>query len=228
MARVLVIDDDPGLQRPLDRILGQEGHECLFASSGAEGVAMARRDRPDIVLLEWMLPDGPAAEVCRRLSEGAETREIPFVFITGKGGEPDRIRGFELGAADYLVKPFSVRELALRVRAVLRRRGTTAAGNRVEFGCLRIDPGAHRAWVDGSEIELTLLEFKLLVALFEARDRVLTRADLLDRAWGLRVNISTRTVDTHIKRLRDKLLRAGDYVETVRGIGYRFSGAPRR
>jgi two-component system phosphate regulon response regulator PhoB len=228
MARILVIDDDPSVQRLLDRALAQDGHERLFASSGAEGVAMARRDRPDIILLEWTLPDGPGSEVGQSLKQWAQTRAIPFVFITDEGSEPDRIRGFELGAADYLVKPFSVRELALRVRAVLRRRGLTAAGKTVEFGCLRFDSAAHRTWVDGREVSLTLLEFKLLVALFEARPRVLTRADLIDRAWGIGVNILARTVDAHIQRLRDKLGRAGDYVETVRGIGYRFSEAPGR
>src|SRR5262249_34855022 len=149
--------------------LRQDGHQGLFATSGAEGLDLARREDPDLVLLEWSLPDGPGAEVCRALRKEPRAKEIPFVFVTGKGEEADRIRGFELGAADYVVKPFSARELALRVRAVLRRSEALARARIVEFGGLRIDPGAHRVWVDGREIDLTLLEFKLLLALYENR-----------------------------------------------------------
>jgi two-component system phosphate regulon response regulator PhoB len=223
MARILVIDEDPDIRRVLDKALGLDGHEGLFAPSGAEGIELARREDPDLVLLEWSLPDRTGAEVARTLKQAPGARDVPFVFVTRKGDEADRIRGFELGAADYVVKPFSARELALRVRAVLRRSEGVTRGKSVAFGCLRIDAAAHRVWVEDREIELTLLEFKLLLALYENRDRVQTRAALLDRAWGLDVNITTRTVDTHIKRLRDKLGKAGAYVQTVRGIGYRFA-----
>jgi len=184
--------------------------------------------RPDIILLEWALRDQSGFDLCRRFKKSHATRDIPLVMVTVRADESDRIRGFEMGAADYVVKPFSARELGLRIRAVLRRSGGIPAGRSIEFGRLRIDPAAHRAWVDGAEVDLTQLELKLLLALYEGRERVQTRADLLGRAWGLDVSISTRTVDTHIKRLRDKLRRAGDYVQTVRGIGYRFASARSR
>jgi two-component system, OmpR family, phosphate regulon response regulator PhoB len=227
MARILVIDGDPDVRAVLDRILAEEGHVLLWCPSGVDGVATAHRERPDLVLLELVLPDRTGAEVLRELQKGAGTREVPVVFVTTRTAEADRIRGFELGAVDYVVKPFSPRELALRVRAVLRRSEGVARATTLELGRLRIDPAAFRAWVEGSEIDLTLLEFKLLLALFENRDRVQTRAELLERAWGGGVSITTRTVDTHVKRLRDKLGSAGEYVQTVRGIGYRFAGAPR-
>src|SRR5262249_42648492 len=145
------------------------------------------------------------------------------IFVTAKSDELDRIIGFELGAADYVVKPFSVRELLLRVQAVLRRGAGAKQERRIDFGCLRIDEDAHRVFAAGHEVPLTLLEFKLLLALHEHRDRVLSRSDLLDAVWGVDVSITTRTVDTHVKRLRDKLGLAGEYIQTVRGIGYRFA-----
>jgi two-component system phosphate regulon response regulator PhoB len=228
MARILVIDGDPDLRAVLDRSLAQEGHERIWCTSATDGLEAARRDRPDLVLLEQTLPDRTGADVCRALLRSASTREIPFVFLSTRGGEADRIRGFELGAADYVVKPFSPRELCLRVRAVLRRSEALTRGTTLELGAVRIDPAAFRAWVEGSEIDLTLLEFKLLLALYENRDRVQTRAELLERAWGVGVSITTRTVDTHVKRLRDKLGSAGEYVQTVRGIGYRFGTVPSR
>ena len=228
MARILVIDADPDLRTVLDRSLAQDGHERFWCATGAAGIEVARRERPDLLLLEQALPDRSGAEVCRALQKSATTRDIPFVFVTARSAEADRIRGFELGAADYVLKPFSVRELSLRVRAVLRRSETVARGTSLEFGSLRIDPEAFRAWVDEGELDLTLLEFKLLVTLYENRDRVQSRAELLDRAWGMGVSITTRTVDTHVKRLRDKLGSAGEYVQTVRGIGYRFAAAPGR
>jgi two-component system phosphate regulon response regulator PhoB len=228
MARILVIDGDPDLRTVLDRTLSQEGHERLWCATGADGIEVARHDRPDLVLLEQVLPDRSGAEVCRALQKSAATRDIPFVFVSARSAEADRIRGFELGAADYVVKPFSPRELSLRVRAVLRRSEAMARGTALEFGHLRIDPAAFRAWVDNGELDLTLLEFKLLLALYENRDRVQTRAELLERAWGVGVSITTRTVDTHVKRLRDKLGNAGEYVQTVRGIGYRFAAVPLR
>jgi two-component system phosphate regulon response regulator PhoB len=150
------------------------------------------------------------------------------MMLTAKGEEIDRVVGFELGADDYVVKPFSVRELLLRIQAILRRGKSEApeAEPTVEFGRLRIDRGAHRTWVDGVEIELTALEFKLLVTLYDRRNRVQTRTVLLDDVWGIQADITTRTVDTHVKRLREKLEGARDYVETVRGVGYRFVSVP--
>jgi two-component system phosphate regulon response regulator PhoB len=149
------------------------------------------------------------------------------MVVTARNDEIDRVVGFELGADDYVTKPFSMRELMLRIRAVLRRREARSPEiDRVEFGALRIDRDAHRVWVDEGEVELTALEFKLLVTLYERRTRVLTRGALLDHVWGIDTKISTRTVDAHVKRLREKMGGARDYIETVRGVGYRFAGLP--
>jgi two-component system phosphate regulon response regulator PhoB len=232
MARILVIEDEPALLKVLDYNLRQEGHDVLAAARGDEGIRLAQEESPDLVLLDLMLPDISGNEVCRALQRSEGTRRIPVMIVSARGDEVDRIVGFELGAIDYVVKPFSVRELVLRVQAVLRRSQAAAppaagAGQGVEFGGLRVDEDAHRVWVDGQEVELTLLEFKLLLALFGNRDRVQTRGSLLEGVWGVDVGVTTRTVDTHVKRLRDKLGRAGEYIETVRGIGYRFAARPK-
>ena len=227
MARILVIEDEPALLKVLDYNFRQAGHEVLLAPCGEEGIRLARERRPDVILLDLMLPDLSGTEVCRSLQQSEETRETPVVIVSARGDEVDRVVGFELGAVDYVVKPFSVRELLLRVQAILRRaKAKTGERRLLQFGRLRIDDEAHRVWVDGVEVELTLLEFKLLVALYENRERVQTRGALLEGVWGMDVEITTRTVDTHVKRLRDKLGPAGDYVQTVRGIGYRFGGDP--
>ena len=224
MARILVVEDEHSLQQVLAYNLRRAGHEILPALTGAEGVQLARSLRPDLVLLDWMLPDLSGTEVCRALKGDPNTREIPVIFVTARSEEIDRIVGFELGAADYVVKPFSVRELQLRIEAVLRRRERVVdKTDRVVLGALRIDEGAHRVWADGAEVNLTLLEWKLLLALYQSRDRVLSRGALLLGVWGMTADVTTRTVDTHVKRLRDKLRGAGSYIQTVRGIGYRFS-----
>jgi two-component system phosphate regulon response regulator PhoB len=200
----------------------------LLTKFGQEGIRLAREQRPELMLLDLMLPDVSGIEVCRALKENPATKGIPVLMVTARGEEIDRVVGFEIGADDYVVKPFSVRELLLRVQAVLRRsRGEPeASDSMIEFGRLRIDRGAHRVWVDAQEIELTALEFKLLVTLYERRNRVQTRSALLDDVWGIQADITTRTVDTHVKRLREKLENARDYVETVRGVGYRFVASP--
>jgi two-component system phosphate regulon response regulator PhoB len=193
-----------------------------------EGLKLAREQKPDLVLLDLMLPDLSGTEVCKQLKENPATRGTPVIMLTARGEEIDRVVGFELGADDYVVKPFSVRELMLRIQAILRRGRTEERGvdATVEFGKLKIDRGAHRIWVDGIEVELTALEFKLLVTLYDRRNRVQTRTALLDDVWGIQADITTRTVDTHVKRLREKLEAARDYVETVRGVGYRFVSTP--
>jgi two-component system phosphate regulon response regulator PhoB len=229
MAKVLVIEDERDLQQVLTYNLAQAGHEALSAERGAEGLRLARTARPDLILLDLMLPDISGTDVCRALKDDAATRAIPVVMLTARGEEVDRVVGFELGVDDYIVKPFSVRELLLRIQAVLRRAKSEPPGTApatIEFGCLKIDRAAHRVWVDGQEVELTALEFRLLVTLYERKDRVQSRATLLDDVWGIQADITTRTVDTHVKRLREKLESARDYVETVRGVGYRFRAAP--
>lgn len=230
MAKVLVIEDERDLQQVLTYNLRQAGHEAISAERGVEGLRLARSEAPDLVLLDLMLPDLAGTEVCRSLKEDTSTRAIPVVMLTARGEEIDRVVGFELGADDYIVKPFSVRELLLRIQAILRRASAPSdrppAEPSIEFGCLRIDREAHRVWVDQHEIELTALEFRLLVTLYDRRNRVQTRSALLDDVWGIQADITTRTVDTHVKRLREKLEGARDYVETVRGVGYRFKGSP--
>ncbi|MBI2898529.1 MAG: response regulator transcription factor [Deltaproteobacteria bacterium] len=228
MARILVIEDERDLQKVLDFNLREAGHEVLSALRGREGIELALQRGPELIILDLMLPDIPGTEVLRALRRSPRTQGIPILVLTARGEELDRVVGFELGADDYVVKPFSVRELLLRIGAILRRaRGEERAGQPpIELGRLRVDREAHRVWVDGKEIVLTALEFKLLVTLCERRGRVQSRAVLLDDVWGVSAEITTRTVDTHVKRLREKLGSAGDYIETVRGVGYRLADAP--
>ncbi len=228
MTKILVVEDERDLRQVLEYNLRHAGFQVVLAATGTEGIALAREHGPGLVLLDLMLPDISGTEVCRILKEDPRTRATPIVMVTARGEEIDRVVGFELGAEDYIVKPFSVRELLLRVQAILRRGRNEArpSAEPIEFGVLRIDREAHRVWVEGKEIELTALEFKLLVTLYEGRNRVQSRAALLDDVWGIQADITTRTVDTHVKRLREKLDSARDYVETVRGVGYRFISAP--
>ncbi len=228
MARILAIEDEADLREVLAYNLSQAGHETLVAATGTEGLALARSHLPDLVLLDLMLPDVSGRQVCAELKRGATTREIPIIMLTARGDEVDRVVGFELGAEDYVVKPFSVRELLLRIQAVVRRaQGVAPPLERTAtFGCLAIDREAHRAWIQGAALELTALEFKLLTLLYDRRGRVQTRSALLEEVWGIQAPIATRTVDTHVKRLREKLGAARDYIETVRGVGYRFVESP--
>ncbi len=226
MARILVIEDEEDLREVLDYNLRQEGHEGRRAAGGRSGLEAARRWRPDLVLLDLMLPDLSGTEVLKALRR--DGTQVPVIMVTARGEEVDRVVGFELGADDYVVKPFSVRELLLRVQAVLRRgrEDATAENPPIVFGCLRVDRDAHRVTVEGREVELTALEFKLLTTLYDRRNRVQSRSRLLDEVWGIQADVTTRTVDTHVKRLREKLGPAAAYIETVRGVGYRFAEAP--
>ena len=230
MSRILVIEDERDLQKVLEFNLVQAGHEVIVTTHGRTGLSLARERQPELIVLDLMLPDLPGTEVCKALRKDAATAGVLVLMLTAKGEEVDRIVGFEIGADDYVVKPFSVRELLLRIDALLRRgleRGQRGKSDQpVEFGCLRIDRGAHRVWVQEQEIELTALEFKLLSTLLERKNRVQSRGSLLSDVWGIEADITTRTVDTHVKRLREKLGAAGDYVETVRGVGYRFAETP--
>jgi two-component system phosphate regulon response regulator PhoB len=228
MARILVIEDEADIQQVLDYNLREKGHKVFIAGNGEEGLKLAREKRPDLVLLDLMLPGMPGTEVCKALKSDPTTKSVQVVMLTAKGEEIDRVVGFELGADDYVVKPFSVRELMLRIQAILRRsQGEQESAQRAfQFGKLRVDREAHRVWADDVELELTALEFKLLVTLYDRRNRVQTRAALLSDVWGIDADITTRTVDTHVKRLREKLGEAGNYIETVRGVGYRFTDSP--
>lgn len=229
MAKIVVIEDERDIRDVLDFNLRQAGHKVFPAADGAEGLRLVREKKAELVLLDLMLPDMPGTEVCKQLKQDPNTRDVQVMMLTAKGEEIDRVIGFELGADDYVVKPFSVRELLLRVQAILRRGAPPSQempAAMLEFGALRIDRGAHRVWVLGRELELTALEFKLLVTLHDRKNRVQTREALLSDVWGIQADITTRTVDTHVKRLREKLGVAGDYVETVRGVGYRFAESP--
>jgi two-component system, OmpR family, phosphate regulon response regulator PhoB len=227
MARILVIEDEADIQQILEYNLREKGHKVFIAGKGEEGLRIAKEKKPDLVLLDLMLPDIPGTEVCKTLKSDPSTKNTQVVMLTAKGEEIDRVVGFELGADDYVVKPFSVRELLLRIQAILRRsQGEQEIATSFQFGKLRVDRQAHRVWADDSEIELTALEFKLLVTLYDRRNRVQTRAALLSDVWGIDADITTRTVDTHVKRLREKLGESGNYIETVRGVGYRFADNP--
>jgi two-component system phosphate regulon response regulator PhoB len=229
MARILVVEDEKDLQEVLSYNLRQAGHTPLVVGAGRDAISAVGQLRPDLVLLDLMLPDVSGVEICRRLKGDATTKDVPIVMVTAKGDEVDRVVGFELGADDYVVKPYSLRELLLRIDAVLRRRAPAPAGagrGLLLFGQLRVDRDAHRVWVGEEEVTLTALELRLLSTLLERRGRVQSRPALLDDVWGMSGEVTTRTVDTHVKRLREKLGSAGPYIETVRGVGYRFTPAP--
>ncbi|MCC6751301.1 MAG: response regulator transcription factor [Deltaproteobacteria bacterium] len=221
---VLLVDDEQDLLESLDYALKKEGFQTRLARTGREALERAlEKPPPELVVLDLMLPDLPGTEVCRQLRQQATTRDVPIVMLTARGEEIDRVVGFEVGADDYVVKPFSVRELVLRLRAILRRAHSGEEPVAPQsFGRLRVDPSGHRVWVDDEEVTLTALEFRLLLTLFSRRGRVQSRDQLLAEAWGITADVTTRTVDTHVKRLRQKLGAAADYVETLRGVGYRF------
>ena len=229
---VLVVEDERDLATNLEYNLVKAGFATRIAGSGEAALAQAQRDpKPDLILLDLMLPDISGTQVCRELRARADTSAIPIIMVTAKGDEVDRIVGFELGAEDYVVKPFSVRELLLRVRAVLRRCQAPVPeviddGRPLVFGRLEVDPNAHRVVVDGQDVVLTALEFRLLTTLVERKGRVQTRGTLIQDVWHMVPDINSRTVDTHVRRLRQKLGAAGIYLETLRGVGYRWRSQP--
>lgn len=223
--KILIIEDDKDIAELVAYNLRQEKLACETSASGADGLSKARRLQPDLVILDLMLPDMGGLEICKTLKSDPKTRGIPVLMLTAKGEEIDRIVGFEVGADDYITKPFSPRELVLRVKAILRRlkqRELMAKTETLSFGLLKVDPARFQVTAGKEEIRVTAIEFKLLQYLMSNKGRVATRDMLLDQVWGYEAALTTRTVDTHIKRLREKLGRAGDYIETIRGIGYRF------
>jgi two-component system, OmpR family, phosphate regulon response regulator PhoB len=221
---VLLVDDERDLLSLLDFNLRAAGFETLLATTGEQALAHLRRRVPDLVLLDVMLPDVSGTEICRQLKGNPRTRHVPVVMLTAKGEEVDRVVGFEIGADDYVTKPFSVRELVLRLRAVLRRSGSGRGGEQPpeSVGPIRVDVDAHRAYVQGVEVQLTPIEFKLLTTLMARLGRVQSREQLLEDVWEMSSEVETRTVDTHVKRLREKLGAGRELLETVRGIGYRL------
>jgi phosphate regulon transcriptional regulator PhoB len=222
--RVLIVEDEPDIRDLLVFHLEGEGYQVTACRSGAEALRVARAGPPDLVLLDLMLPEMDGLEVCRRLRQDPATQGLPIVMLTARGDEVDRVLGLELGADDYVVKPFSPRELVARIRAVLRRARPEAGHAPLVVGRIVIDAAAHRVTVDGAAVSLTRKEFDLLRALAEAQGRVLSREHLLDHVWGYSAagEIESRTVDVHVRRLRQKLGAEGQRIGTVTGVGYRF------
>ena len=226
--KILIIEDEPDIKKTLEYNLSKEGFDVICASSLSEGKDYLNIDSFSLILLDLMLPDGSGLDLCRELKSNTEKKLIPIIILTAKDDEVDKVVGFELGADDYVTKPFSVRELILRVKAVLKRGNQKSANLEVQrqFGDLVIDVDSHEVFVDNESITLTALEFKLLRQLVDRRGRVQSRDQLLSDVWGYSADVTTRTVDTHIKRLREKLGVMGKYVQTIRGVGYKFSRTP--
>lgn len=230
VARVLVVEDEPDIAALIAYQLTREGFRVETAGSGPEALAAVGREIPDLIVLDRMLPGLSGDEVLGRLKAEAATSNVPVLVLTARREQEDRIEGLELGADDYLTKPFSPRELVLRAKAILRRvreGGISAAGGKIlRAGPIRLDVGAHQATLAGAELVLTPTELRLLQALLERRGRTQSRRQLLEKAWdvesGVADRIQTRTVDMHVRRLRAKLGEAGDWIETVRGFGYRL------
>jgi two-component system, OmpR family, phosphate regulon response regulator PhoB len=239
--RVLVIEDESDIRDLLSYNLASSGYQVQTADTGQHGLDAVKAFTPDVVLLDLMLPDVPGTEICRRIRANTDQVQPAIIMLTAKGEEIDRVVGFEVGADDYVVKPFSVRELLLRVNAVLRGRAAATLGaaarraaapppgstpltrRKFTVGPLRVDVDGHYVFVKQSEIHVSAIEMRLLIYLIEHRGRVRSREDLLEDVWGYKPGVSTRTVDTHVKRLRDKLGSAGNLIETVRGTGYRLA-----
>ncbi len=221
MADVLVIDSDEAAIAELVPALLQAGHAVRVTRTGAGGLVGARGHRPDVVILEALLPDISGTEVCRSLKNDDATRETCVVFVSAKSADVDRLVALELGADDYIAKPFIIREIVLRVSAVLRR-SSRSPSSRPVAGPLSIDRAAHRVFVEGRDVNLTALELRLLCALYDGGSRVQSRETLLRDVWGDESGITTRTVDTHVKRLRKKLGAAAQCIRSVRGVGYGF------
>lgn len=226
MKTILIIEDERDLADLIAYNLEREGFRVVIADDGTSGLERARTTLPDLVILDLMLPGIMGTEICKTLKKTEKTAMIPIIMLTAKGEEIDRVVGFEVGADDYVVKPFSNRELLLRIRAVLRRGETGKTQEKViTIGCLTIDTGRHMVTAAGEEIILTTTEYKLLLNLAERIGRVQNRDLLLKNVWGYNYIGDTRTVDTHVTRLRTKLGAAGDLIKTVRGFGYKLEDA---
>jgi len=221
--RILIIEDDKHISKLVKYNLEKAGYDATVAVSGEEAFGVLDKEQVDLIILDIMLPKMDGFEVCRSIKQETKFKNIPIVMLTAKGEEVDRIVGLELGADDYIVKPFSPRELVLRIKAILRRGKIEESKKDIlTAGILTVDIPRHKVTVNEKEVELTSMEFKLLVTLMDRHGRVQTRDGLLSEIWDIHAEIFTRTVDTHIKRLREKLGKAGKYIETVVGLGYKF------
>jgi len=220
--KILIVEDDSDIVEMIEYNLKAEGYETLSAFDGRRGVELAQKEHPDLLILDIMLPVMDGFEVCRILKQKEATADIPIIILSAKSQETDKIVGLELGADDYITKPFSPRELLARVKAILRRGKTIKPGNKIERKDIVIDVARHKVTVRGKEVLLTLTEFKLLKYMVRRSGEVLSRNQILDGAFGQDSMVIDRTVDAHIKSLRQKLDKAKNCIETIRGVGYRF------
>ena len=222
---ILIIEDEPDIRKTLEYNISREGYKVVCASSLSKGKEHINSSDFSLILLDLMLPDGSGLDLCREIKSDKDKSSTPIIILTAKDDEVDKVVGFELGADDYVTKPFSVRELILRIKAVLKRGAEKKETLEVQrqFGELIMDIDSHEVFVNNEQIILTALEFRLLRQLVDRRGRVQSRDQLLSDVWGYSSEVTTRTVDTHIKRLREKLGTMGKYVQTIRGVGYKFS-----
>ena len=222
--KIFIVEDEPDIRETLKYNFSNEGFKVFTAPDGEEALSNIKKVLPDVLILDLMLPGVSGLDVCKSIRSDDDIRDMSIIMLTAKGEEIDRVIGFELGADDYVTKPFSVRELILRVKVLLKKQRESLVANKlVTFGPIRIDLDAHEIKINDEEIILTALEFKLLQHLVKRKGRVQTREQLLGDVWGYSAEVTTRTVDTHIKRLREKLGNTSDYIQTIRGVGYRFS-----
>ncbi|MBU4457285.1 MAG: response regulator transcription factor [Candidatus Omnitrophica bacterium] len=222
--RILIVEDDKNISKLVKYNLEKAGFECTLTITGEKALEILDKEVIDLIILDIMLPKMDGFETCKQIKQDKRLSHIPIIMLTAKGEEVDRLVGFELGADDYVVKPFSPRELLLRVKAILKRgKPKDVTKDILIQDKLKVDISRHKVFIDKKETELTQMEFKLLLTLMQKRGRVQSREALLEYAWDIAADITTRTVDTHIKRLRQKLGKMGRLIETVRGIGYRFS-----
>jgi len=222
---ILIVDDEQAIREMVDFALTRAGYQVVGAEDAGSALSAIAQSLPDLILLDWMLPDISGVDLARRLKKEELYRDIPIIMLTARVEEQDKVRGLEVGADDYVTKPFSTRELVARIKAVLRRVSPSEKDESLNVGQLTIDPGSHRVHVSGSELHLGPTEYRLLYFLMSHPDRVYSRAQLLDRVWGQNTFIEDRTVDVHVRRLRKVLSDSGydHLIQTVRGAGYRFS-----
>ena len=220
--KILVVEDEPNQVELIEFNLNSEGYEVVVARDGEEALNLAEEENPDLILLDWMLPKVSGIEVCRQLRRSKITREIPIVMLTARSEESDKIRGLDIGADDYITKPYSIKELLARVRAAMRRPSASVISDQLIVGKIAVDLQKHIVAIDGLQVNLGPTEYRLLVTLMQSPERVFSREQLLDHVWGISANVDTRTVDVHVGRLR-KVIEVGankNIIRTVRGFGY--------
>ena len=220
--KILVVEDEPNQVELIEFNLNSEGYEVIVAQDGEEALDLAEEENPDLILLDWMLPKVSGIEVCRQLRRSKMTREIPIVMLTARSEESDKIRGLDIGADDYITKPYSIKELLARVRAAMRRPAASVISDQLTVGKIVVDLQKHLVAIDGLQVNLGPTEYRLLVTLMQSPERVFSRNQLLDHVWGISADVDTRTVDVHVARLR-KVIEVGankNIIRTVRGFGY--------